>query len=158
MRRTNLNETAVRLGVAALACAAALAVGCAGGDMMPAPPPPQPVSAVIQLCNSTPTGCTAGAAFNLADLRDLAINVAWANVPEGTHTQTLAVLEPGGGLFLAKTQAFAVPEGSNGSLSTGETLPVAGTWITQRARTGQWTLQISLDSDIVATKTVQLDP
>jgi hypothetical protein len=157
--RTNLSEVAARLAIAALFCAAGLAAGCAGSSMTQTPLPPVPaVSAVIQVCNNTPAGCAASAAFSLADLRDLAINVAWSNVPEGTHTQTLAVLEPGGGLYEAKTQAFAIPDGSNGSVDTAETLPVAGTWITQRARTGAWTVQISLDSEIVATKTVQFDP
>jgi hypothetical protein len=162
--RTNLSEVAARLAIAALLCAAALAAalaaGCVGSSMTqaPPPPPPQPASATIQVCNNTPAGCAASAAFSLTDLRDLAINVTWSNVPAGTHTQTLAILEPGGGLFEAKTQAFAIPDGSNGSVDTAETMPVAGTWITQRARTGAWTVQISLDSEIVATKTVQFDP
>lgn len=146
---------------AALAGAAVLAAGCAqiGTTSGNQPDPPAlPLSVAVQVCNSTPDGCAAGASYSLATLRDLAINVSWENVPVGTHTQTLEILDPSGALYQARTQSFAISEDWDGSAKTTETLPVSGTWITQRRRTGQWKLRISLDDQLAATQAVQVDP
>jgi hypothetical protein len=88
----------------------------------------------------------------------LAINVAWSNVPAGTHTQTTEILEPSGGLFEVKSQAFAIDNNSNGTMQTEEIVPVSGTMITQRRVTGAWTVRVSLDTTMSVTETVQLDP
>lgn len=159
MRRNIQNRKVAWRGAAAVLCVMVLASGCAETGMVPPPPPgPPAMSATLQVCNSTPSGCAAGASYSLETLRDLSISVSWKNVPAGTHVQTLEVLEPDGGLYVAKTRAFAIDEGADGSSATSETVPIAGTWITTRLRTGVWTVRISLDSEIVATQTVQFDP
>src|SRR5271157_5873634 len=160
MRRISIQGEQIWLS-AALACAAVLAAGCGefGATSGNQPVlPPQPLSVAVQVCNSTPDGCAAGASYSLASLRDLAVNVSWENVPVGTHTQTLEVLDPSGWVYQARTQAFAMSEDWDGSAKTTETIPVAGTWITDRLRTGQWTMRISFDGQVVATQTVQIDP
>lgn len=124
---------------------------------MPAPQP-QPAQGSVTLCNRTPSSCTSGASFSLATLRDLAINVDWSNVPAGTHTQTTEILEPSGGLFEVKSQAFAIADNSNGAAQTEEIVPVSGTMITQRRLTGTWKVRVSLDTTMSATQTVQIDP
>lgn len=138
----------------ALVCASS--AGCAaGGGTAPVDPAPVPAAA-METCNRTPDGCESGAAFSLATLRDLSIRVAWSNLSPGTHTQTLEVLEPGGGLFEAKTQSFVIAEGPAGTATTEEILPVAGTWLTERGQTGAWKLRIAIDTTPVLTRTVNL--
>jgi hypothetical protein len=149
---------------AAMAAAILISCGCAGATMGPAPQTPtplvqpQPAQASVTLCNRTPSECAPGASFSLGTLRDLAINVAWSNVPAGTHTQTTEILEPSGGLFEVKSQAFAIDNNSNGTMQTEEIVPVSGTMITQRRVTGAWTVRVSLDTTMSVTQTVQLDP
>jgi len=130
--------------------------------MGPAPqtptPPVQPAQASVTVCNRTPSGCTSGASFSLGTLRDLAIDAAWSNVRPGTHTQTTEILEPSGGLFEVKSQAFAVDDNSNGTAQTEEIVPVSGTMITQRRITGAWKVRVSLDTTMSVTQTVQVDP
>jgi hypothetical protein len=145
-----------------MAATVLISYGCAGASMGPAPqmpaPQPQPAQASVTVCNRTPSGCTPGAPFSLGTLRDLAIDAAWSNVPAGTHTQTTEILEPGGGLFEVKSQAFAIAENSNGTVQTEEIVPVSGTMITQRRITGAWQVRVSLDTTMSVTQTVQLDP
>jgi len=130
--------------------------------MGPAPQMPAPqvqsAQASVTLCNRTPSGCAAGASFSLGTLRDLAIDVTWSNVPAGTHTQMTEILEPSGGLFEAKSQAFGIDANSNGTMQTEEILPVSGTMITQRRITGAWTVRVSLDTTMSVTQTLQVDP
>jgi hypothetical protein len=148
----------------AMAAAVLISCGCAGaaigpGPQMPSPPAqPQPAQASVTLCNRTPTGCASGASFSLGTLRDLTIDVAWSNVPAGTHTQTTEILEPGGGLFEVKSQAFAIAENSNGTVQTEEIVPVSGTMITQRRLAGAWKVRVSLDTTMSVTQAVQVDP
>jgi hypothetical protein len=147
---------------AAIAASVLISCGCAGTSMGPAAqmptPQAQPVQARVTLCNRTPSGCASGASFSLATLRDLAINVDWSNVPAGTHTQTTEILEPSGGLFEVKSQAFAIADNSSGTVQTEEILPVSGTWIKQRRVTGAWKVRVSLDTTMSVTQTVQVDP
>ena len=130
--------------------------GCAQANNGQGNPPP--AAAIVDLCNNTTQGCTTGASFSLQTARDINIKISWINVAPGTHTQTMEVLEPGGGLYEAKSQAFAIAENSDGSATTTEILPVAGTWITERGRSGEWTIRISLDNQPYATQKVQLNP
>jgi hypothetical protein len=147
---------------AAMAAAVLISWGCAGAAMGPAPqmpaPQPQPAQASVTICNRTPSGCMSGPSFSLGTLRDLAIDAAWSNVPAGTHTQTTEILEPGGGLFEVKSQAFAIAENSDGTVQTQEIVPVSGTMITQRRITGAWQVRVSLDTTMSVTQTVQVDP
>jgi hypothetical protein len=142
---------------AAMAATVLISCGCAGASMGPAPQP-QPVQASVTVCNRTPSGCTSGASFSLGTLRDLAVNADWSNVPAGTHTQTTEILEPGGGLFEVKSQAFAIADNSDGTVQTEEIVPVSGTMITERRITGAWKVRVSLDTTMSVTQTVQLDP
>jgi hypothetical protein len=146
----------------AMAATVLISYGCAGAAMgpvtqMPAPQP-QPAQASVTVCNRTPSGCAPGASFSLGTLRDLAINTAWSNVPAGTHTQTTEILEPGGGLFETKSQAFAIADNSDGTAQTEEIVPVSGTMITQRRLTGTWKVRVSLDTTMNVMQTVQLGP
>jgi hypothetical protein len=147
---------------AAVAATVLISCGCAGASMGPAPqmpaPQPQPVQASVTVCNRTPSGCASGASFSLGTLRDLAVNADWSHVPAGTHTQTTEILEPGGGLFEVKSQAFAIADNSDGTVQTEEIVPVSGTMITQRRITGAWKVRVSLDTTMSVTQTVQLDP
>jgi hypothetical protein len=147
---------------AAMAATVLISCGCAGASMGPAPqmpaPQPPPVQASVTVCSRTPSGCTSAASFSLGTLRDLAVNAAWSNVPAGTHTQTTEILEPGGGLFEVKSQAFAIADISDGTAQTEEIVPVSGTMITQRRITGAWKVRVSLDTTMSVTQTVQLDP
>jgi len=121
-------------------------------------PQPQPAQASVSVCNRTPSGCASGMSFSLGTLRDLEVNTAWSNVPAGTHTQTTEILDPGGGLFEAKSQGFAIADNSDGTAETEEIVPVSGTMITQRRITGAWKVRVSLDTTMSVTQTVQLDP
>ncbi|HWZ96287.1 MAG TPA: hypothetical protein VN025_00850 [Candidatus Dormibacteraeota bacterium] len=146
------------LAVALLAASAAL-WGCAQAGSVPVGGGnPPPAAALMDLCNNTANGCSTGNSFSLNVARDINIKVSWINVAPGTHTQTMQIIEPGGGLYEAKTQAFAIADGSAGSVNTEEIFPVAGTWITERQRTGEWTIQISLDDQLYTTQKVQLTP
>jgi hypothetical protein len=144
------------LALALLAGSAALC-GCAQMDSVSnGGGNPPPAAAMMDLCNNTPAGCSTGASFSLSVARDINVKVSWINVTPGTHTQTMQIFEPGGGLYEAKMQAFAIADGSNGGADTTEIFPVAGTWITERQRTGEWTIQISLDNQLYSTQKVQL--
>lgn len=161
MQRMNVQSERPWLS-AMLLCAAVFAAGCGAigttSSFNQPEAPPLPLAVTVQVCNSTPDGCAAGVSYSLAALRDLAINVSWENVPVGTHLQTIEILDPSGALYQARTQAFAISEDWDGSAKTTETLPVAGTWISIRKRTGQWKLRVSLDSQVAASQTVQFDP
>jgi hypothetical protein len=148
---------------APLFLAGLLAVGIvlAGCGQMPSTPVPAfmqaaPASATVTLCDSTAASCSGGSSFSLASVRDLNISVAWQNVTQDTHTQTTRVFSPDGELFQATEVAFLIPEGSDGTTTTLQTLPVVGTWITARQMTGQWTITVALDGQAMATSSVQL--
>src|SRR5690349_19403948 len=83
----------------ALGSAAAL-VGCAQ-EMNQAPPSPveQPVAMTVTLCDNSEQGCSTGTSFRLATIRDLGVAVDWKNVPGGTHTQQIALVQPNGVVY-----------------------------------------------------------
>ncbi|HEY2461611.1 MAG TPA: hypothetical protein VGI16_12425 [Candidatus Acidoferrum sp.] len=138
--------------------------GCSSGMMqtMPVVTPPVPASAMVTFCNNSGSGCSSGASFSLASLRDLNVMVAWENVPQGTHAQTVHIFLPDGNLYQSMDSSFAipvVPAGSTttvGSASTTQALPVAGTFIAQRGLTGNWKVTVDLDGQAMSTQTVQL--
>ena len=68
----------------------------------------------------------------------------------------MSVFSPDGELFQAMEIAFAIPEGSPGTATTVQTLPVVGTWITQRQITGTWKITVALDDQDIATSSVLL--
>ncbi len=147
-------ETAAALALLALASASL--TGCAaagGGNVFLAPQP----AATVMACNKTEGGCASEAAYSLASLRDLSITINWSHVPEGTHTGTIEIMEPGGGVYQTRNVAFLadVPDASS---QTSMLVPVAGTWIVQREVTGQWAIQISLDGQLVAQQNIEFQP
>jgi hypothetical protein len=133
--------------------------GCAGMPTgLPVVMPAAPASATVTFCNSATPSCAGASTFSLRALRDLNINVSWQNVAKGTHAQTVTVLSPDGELFQAMEIAFEIPAGSQGTATVTQTLPVIGTWITQRRLTGTWNIRVSLDDQAIATNPIQLTP
>ncbi|MGB6485177.1 MAG: hypothetical protein WBE86_16995 [Candidatus Acidiferrales bacterium] len=115
-------------------------------------------SAQILFCDVPGTSCSPASSFSVSKLRDLNIVVNWSNLSVGNHAQTLAVLHTAGGLYQSFHKGFLVSSEAGGSFSTSNALPVAGTWIVHRSLTGSWTVQASLDGQIVATQSVTLTP
>ncbi len=114
-------------------------------------------SAKIVFCNVPGPSCTPATSFSISKLRDLNIVVSWTKLSPGNHAERIAVDHTAGGLYQSFHRAFIVPEGST-SFSTSDALPVAGAWIAQRHLTGAWTIQASLDGQLIATQTVTLAP
>jgi hypothetical protein len=132
--------------------------GCQTNSPSGAKVPPTSPSAALTFCESGFASCSPTSSFSVSALRDVRINVAWENVPAGNHIQKLEVLVPTGGLYQQTTTAFAAPDNSSQPLVAVQSLPVAGTWIQQRQITGEWTVRVSLDGQVIASQTVQLTP
>ncbi|MFZ0412210.1 MAG: hypothetical protein WA737_08295 [Candidatus Acidiferrales bacterium] len=115
-------------------------------------------AALITFCADGPDGCSPAGSFSVAALRDLVITVNWSGVAPGNHAQTLELLLPGGGLLQSMKTGFKIPAGSNGSFSAVRVLPVAGTWISQKQETGNWSVQVALDGKPVASQSLELNP
>jgi hypothetical protein len=150
----------IATGAALAACACML--GCAessptssGGTGTPTP---AEASAVVTVCNETPNGCSQDTSFSLATIRDLSVHVQWSNVAPGTQTQSLQLLDPGGGSYQVTNSSFVVADGSAGQASTDVLIPVSGSMITQRQITGTWTMQLMLNGKPIATEHVILQP
>ena len=147
----------------ALLCIVMLA-GCAESSSMtstdpsPQAPADQPPSASITVCNETPNGCDPATSYSLATIRDLSVQVQWANVPPGTQTQTLQMLDPGGGSYEVKNSSFVVADGVPGQATTHVLIPVSGSMIAQRQITGQWAIQVTLNGQPIASQTVTFEP
>jgi hypothetical protein len=131
--------------------------GCQTQSMGGGNPPPV-LAATISLCDDGISGCPTSNSFSAAAMRDLVIKVGWENLPAGNHVQTTEILIPGGGLYQSTRTAFLIEDGAPGSLTTKRILPVAGTWIPQRQITGNWSVRVSLDGQIIASQTVELNP
>jgi hypothetical protein len=145
--------TAVFVLLAAIGFSGCQMTSADGGTPVAAQP-----SATLLFCDKEASGCSGETSFSTAATRDLEVKVSWQNVPAGNHVQTLEILIPGGNLYQQTQMAFGVPQGSTEPLVSIQTLPVAGTWIQQRHMMGEWTARVSLDSQVVATQTVQLTP
>src|SRR5713226_695897 len=139
-----------QLLLAATLVGATLFAGCTSGTMQSAVPAALPVSAAVQVCDSAVSSCTGSGAFSLGTVRDLSVQVVWSNAAAGTHTQQLEVLLPTGGLYQTLSSSFEVTENTAGPETVRQTIPIAGTWITQRELTGQWKVQVSLDGKVMA--------
>jgi len=139
----------------ALGSVAAL-VGCAQGTDQPSPSPgAQPVLMTVTLCDNSEQGCSTGTSFSLRTFRDLGVAVDWKNMPGGTHTQEIALVQPNGVVYQTVSHSFGVAEGKPGSPAINDVIPVVGTFITQRSQTGQWAIQVSLDGQPVGTQKFQ---
>ena len=147
------------LGCAALCMAAgfsACQTGMTSGNG--GNPPPPVTGATVSFCDDGDGACTAATSFSVASLRDLVISVNWENLSAGNHTQMLEVLQPGGGLYQASQSSFLVGGASQSSLTMTRSVPVAGTWISQRRMTGEWSVRVSLDGKAITSQTVQINP
>src|SRR5712672_2436176 len=113
---------------------------------------PAPLAMVVRLCDSAAAGCDNTTSFSLGAMRDLAVNVDWQNVPGGTHTQQLTVMLPNGVIYQTISHGFGVAEGTAGSPTVSDAMPVAGTFLTQRQLTGDWTVQVSLDGAVIGAQ------
>jgi uncharacterized lipoprotein YajG len=132
--------------------------GCATNLTTAIVPPPTPLAMAVRLCDSAASSCVSAGSFSLASIRDLNVNVDWQNVPGGTHTQQLAMVLPNGVVYQTISQGFGIAEGTVGSPTVSDAMPVAGTFITQRQLTGDWTVQISLDGAVVGSQKFALEP
>lgn len=159
MRARNKHSWMNRLSIiAALGFAAALA-GCASGSMQsPASPAPLSASATMLICDSAAPGCSGLTSFSISKVHDLSVTVVWENVAAGTHTQRLDLLLPNGNLYQTFSSGFAQPANSMTQLEVKQQIPVVGTWITQRALTGKWSVSVSLDGQILSTGPLDFQP
>lgn len=135
---------------------AALLAGCAQGmDQVPPSGAAQPVAMTVAVCDSSEQGCSAATSFSLATFRDLGVGVNWKNVPGGTHTQQIALVQPNGVVYQTVSHSFGVADGTLGTPAINDVIPVAGTFITQRSQTGEWTIEVSLDGQSVGAQKFQ---
>lgn len=146
-----------RLVLAAILAAGFSFSGCAG---MPTTivPVTMPPSATVAFCDSSAPSCSGAGTFSLSTMRDLNVSVSWQNLSEGTHTQTLRIFLPDGNLYQAMESSFEIPEASTGAATVMQSVPVIGTWITQRQLTGTWKFTVSLDDQDFGMNSVQLTP
>jgi len=143
----------------ALVGAAVAFGGCATSSPSPAPVANiLPLELALRVCDSGTPNCTGETNFSLGSLRDLQVSADWKNMPGGTHTQEIAFLLPNGVVYQTMSHGFGVAEGTFGAPTISDAMPVAGTYITQRELTGDWTVQISLDGAVVGSQKVQLQP
>lgn len=117
-----------------------------------------PAVATLSICNRTASGCSGSASYSLAAIRDLSVDVRWSHLTEGTHTQTVELLEPGGGSYQVQYSSFAIDNPGDGSVQANAVFPVAGSWITVRGITGNWSVRVSLDGQNVSTQPVDFQP
>jgi hypothetical protein len=115
-------------------------------------------SAAFTFCASGFSDCSPASSFSVSAVGDVKINVAWENLPAGNHIQKLEILVPSGGLYQQNSTAFAISSDSIQPFVAMRSLPVAGTWIQQRKITGEWTVRVSLDGQLITSQTLQLTP
>ncbi len=139
---------------------------CSSGVLSPLPDPPPPGggppggggSAIVIFCDNSNPFCIPPTVFSVSSLRDLFISVVWMDYPAGNHLQTLKIFLPDGNLYQTFETTFAIAQIPTGSFTTVESLPVAGSYITQRSLTGDWRVEVSLDGQFIAARVVTLSP
>jgi len=161
--RRLINRNRLRRGsaFAFMLCAGLVLVSCAGMDSQSAQPGPGPspqIMAQVVLCDSSLASCTSQSNFSLRFVRDLNVMVNWENLTPGTHAQRVSFLYPTGDVYKAYEQSFMVAEGGNGSATTLQALPVAGTWITQRRLMGGWSVTVELDGQTIGSRPFEFTP
>ena len=102
-------------------------------------------------------GCTGSGNFSVTTIRDLSLDVEWKNVPAGTHTQQITLVQPNGVVYQTVSHAFSVPDGTIGSPALNDVIPVAGTFIMQRSLTGQWSVEVSLDGATIGKQSFEFE-
>src|SRR5256885_10213976 len=116
---------------------AAILAGCAQG-MDQVPPPSgavQPVAMTVTVCDSGEQGCSAATSFSLGTFRDLGVGVDWKNVPGGTHTQQIALVQPNGVVYQTASHSFGVADRKLRGHPIYSLNPVAAASFTQRSVT-----------------------
>jgi len=131
--------------------------GCAQSDSPITPPVAQPLVMSVKLCDTGAQDCTGSGNFSVSTIRDLSLDVEWKNVPAGTHTQQIALVQPNGVVYQTVSHAFSVPDGTIGSPALNDVIPVAGTFITQRSLTGQWSVEVSLDGATIGKQSFEFE-
>jgi hypothetical protein len=120
--------------------------------------PTHVLAATVKFCDDETENpdCTSKDNFSLAQIRDLFIWVNWQVVPTGPHTQQIDIFIPQGhALYVRYTSGFQITDAPVGSTLVLSVMPVAGTWITQRQLTGTWEVDLSLDGQLVTSKSFQ---
>lgn len=154
MKQNYKKASLILLSFAAANCIS----GCAQSDTLIGPPVAQPLAMTAKLCDTGAEGCSGSGNFSVATIRDLSLNVDWRNVPAGTHTQQITLVQPNGVVYQTVSHGFSVADGTTGSPSLDDVIPVAGTFITQRSLTGQWSVEVSLDGATIGRQTFQFEP
>jgi len=147
---------ASQLFLATMALTAIRLAGCAESSQPLQNILTPPVAMVLTVCDTSNETCVGSINFSLGSVRDLSFSVAWQNVPAGTHTQQIAFVQPNGVVYQTISHSFAVADGTTGSATTSDVVPVAGTYITQRSLAGDWSVEVSLDGKLIRSEKVQL--
>lgn len=132
-------------------------ISCSVGSTSAGGPPVQ-ATATITFCDDAVSGCPSVTTFSLAKIRDLVVKVDWFGVATGNHAQAVRVLLPDGGTFELSQTGFLIDPSSDSNFSSMRSIPLAGSWVTQRQVTGTWSVEVSLDGQTVATQTVEMTP
>ncbi len=115
-------------------------------------------SVIVFFCDNSDPLCTPSTVFSVSSLRDLFISVVWMDYPAGNHLQTLKIFLPDGNLYQTFETTFEIVGSPTGSLTTVQSLPVAGSYITQRSLTGDWRVEVSLEGQLITGGVVTLSP
>ena len=144
-----------RLWIAGCAAAVLYLSGC---QLQSSPGPQLPATGEVSFCDAGNSGCPSGNSFSVSSLSALTIQASLHSVPVGNHAEKVDVFLPEGGLYQSTQTGFLIDPDSDGSFSSTQSIPIAGTWIAQRRETGDWSVTISLDGKAVTTQTVSLNP
>ena len=156
---------------AALAVIALVLLLAAAPASTAAPAPKQPApEATVFFCDSADVECRLKRmiTFDVTEIRDLWIFVAWKNLPAGVHRQDLRFALRRGEHYQTLTTLFStvalpglppnvqIPKQSQGDPTVFAVLPVGGTWITQHTLTGMWEVEVLLDGQSITKAKFQL--
>lgn len=133
-------------------------MSCAVGSTSADGGPPAPATATITFCDDAVTGCPTESTFSLATIRDLVVKVDWFGVTAGNHSQAVRVLLPDGGTFELSQTGFLIDQSADSSFSSVRSIPLAGSWVTQRHVSGTWSVEVSLDGQMISTQSVEMTP
>jgi hypothetical protein len=152
----SLRKISRRLAAATLfAGCAMLAFGC-GQYQAGTPTVPGSPAIAVSFCQNSQAGCAPNGSFQVSGTRTMNVVIEWQNLTVGAHSQKVTFVLPSGDEYQAFEQSFEVPDGASGSVTTTQSLQVAGTWIAQRQLTGMWQVNFFLDGAPMGTQSVQL--
>src|SRR5260221_6923821 len=135
---------------------ATLLAGCAQGmDQIPPSGAVQPIAMTVTVCDSGEQGCSPATSFSLGTFRDLGVGVDWKNVPGGTHTQQIALVQPNGVVYQTVSHSFGVADGKNRGPPINDVIPAAGTVIPQRSQIVEWNDALWLHCQAIGMQKIQ---